>query len=73
MKRAGGVLLTLGAAWPAAGFLPANRVLPSSPQSTSRTALSATAQLSKFDRIKANWKGKPLQEAGKPHPHMNVV
>ena len=63
MKRAGGVLLTLGAAWPAAGFLPANRVLPSSPQSTSRTALSATAQLSKFDRIKANWKGKPLQEA----------
>ena len=35
MKRAGGVLLTLGAAWPAAGFLPANRVLPSSPPSTS--------------------------------------
>jgi small subunit ribosomal protein S1 len=53
-------LVTLGLS-PAAGFLPANRVLPAPPAATSPTALSATAQLTKFDRIAAKWKGKPKE------------
>jgi small subunit ribosomal protein S1 len=53
-------LVTLGLS-PAAGFLPTHRVLPS--PAASSTALPATAQLSKFERIKAKWKGKPLTPA----------
>ena len=53
-------LVTLGLS-PAAGFLPANRVLPAPPAAASPTALSATAQLTKFDRIAAKWKGKPKE------------